>query len=367
MEYYIGVGTSDDVSKCVKEATSKLRNPNLILFFSPVKHFQEYAEQLHNSFPNSITMGATTIASLTRQGAEKKNLMVVGFEDGLICSANILEDVDRYPVKYVERVEKCVEEVKECRDTICLEFTTAFLCAEESVLSALNSVLYKTGIPVFGGTAGNLADGLTTTLVALNGVVKENGCVFAIIHNKSGAIKIYRENIYYPRTGNVLTVTKADSWNRRVMEFNGQPATKVYARELGISEDQIDKYRDSNPIGRIVGNEMYVTANSEKRGTDMIFHSRIYKNSKVVVLEPDDYRKIIKQTKEKIKNESPNPKFAIVCHCLARTIWFEKEGYLNQYARELAEALGDYIGFSGYGEQKGDHHFNQTMTTAVFE
>lgn len=367
MEYYIGVGTSNDAEKCVKEATTKLRNPNLILFFSPTEHFEEYARYLKELFPNSISMGATTIVSLTKKGADKNNLMIIGFEDGLVCSANMLEEIDKFPVKYVERVQKCVDDVRDHKNSICLEFTTAFLCAEESVLSTLNSVLYKTGIPVFGGTAGNRADLSQGTMVALNGVVKRNACVFAIIHNKSGAIHIYRENIFRPMTGNVLTVTKADPSNRTVLEYNGQPAAKVYARELGVSEEQLEKYRDTNPMGRLVGNELYVTANSHKNGSSLVYHSRIYKNSKVVVLEPDDYRNIINQTKQKIKDEVPNPRFAIVCHCLARTLWFDKLGYLDKYAREMGEVLGDYVGFSGFGEQKGEQHFNQTMTTAVFE
>lgn len=367
MEYYIGFGKSGDAEQCVKEATSRLRNPELILFFSPTDHFEEYAKFLNAKFPTSITMGASTIASLTKKGADKKNLMVVGFEEGLVCSANMLEEVDKYPIKYADRVKKCMDDVKESKNTVCLEFTTAFLCAEESVLSTLNSVLFKKEIPVFGGTAGDSADGNNITMVALNGVVKTNGCVFALIHSNSGAFRIYRENIYRPKTGNVLTVTKADSWNRTVLEYNGEPATRVFARELGVREDEIEKYRDSNPVGRLVGKELYVTANCDNRGSAMVYHARIHKNSKVLVLEPDDYREIIKKTMEKIRKEVPNPKFAIVCHCLARTIWFDKEGYLDDYAREIGKVLGDYIGFSGYGEQKGEQHFNQTMTTLVFE
>jgi hypothetical protein len=33
----------------------------------------------------------------------------------------------------------------------------------------------------------------------------------------------------------------------------------------------------------------------------------------------------------------------------------------------MSSALGDYIGFAGYGEQLKDQHFNQTMVLAVFE
>ena len=56
-----------------------------------------------------------------------------------------------------------------------------------------------------------------------------------------------------------------------------------------------------------------------------------------------------------------------MCHCLARTILFTNEGYLDEYSKEMHSVLGDYVGFSGYGEQYGSQHFNQTMTVAVFE
>ena len=313
-------------------------------------------------------MGATTIACLGNTGVKRQGLHIVAFEEGISCSAGILEHVDKYPIRYADRIKKCSDQIRQSENTICLEFTTAFQCAEESVLSALNSVLFERKIPVFGGTAGEvLPVKHNTTFVALNGVVRNNGCVFAILHSESGRIRIFRENIYKPVTGNVLTVTKADSRNRRVMEYDNKPAVTVLARELGISESEIDKYMDSNPIGRISGNEIYVTANNRRENTDMLYHARMNLSSKVMVLEAADYKEVVRETKEKIKREVPNPSFSIMCHCLARTRLFEEDGYLDEYAKDMASVLGNYIAFSGYGEQSGENHYNQTMTVAVFE
>ena len=39
----------------------------------------------------------------------------------------------------------------------------------------------------------------------------------------------------------------------------------------------------------------------------------------------------------------------------------------ENYAKEMGEILGDYVGFSGYGEQLGRQQFNQTMSVIVFE
>lgn len=367
MEYNIGVGRGTDLEASVQEATAKFRNPKLILFFSEVDVFDQYTELMHRKFPNCICMGATSIAMFSHTGADKSGIKAIGFESGIKCSAGVLEDVDKYPIKYVERVKRCVDAVGETRNTICLEFTTALLCAEESVLSALNTVLIDKGIPVFGGTAGDSGTA-TGTKVSLNGRVCPRSSVFAIIHNEGGAIKVFRENIYKPVTGHILTATKADGLTRTVYEYNHQPASKVFASELGVPESQISDYFDTNPLGRVVGNELYITANCAKAGNQGItYHARIYNNSKIMVLGPENYKETIAQTMERIRQEVPRPSLSIMCHCLARTLLFDGDGYLNEYAKTMSSVLGNYIGFSGYGEQYGEQHFNQTMTVAVFE
>jgi hypothetical protein len=54
-------------------------------------------------------------------------------------------------------------------------------------------------------------------------------------------------------------------------------------------------------------------------------------------------------------------------NCLARSILFEGDGYLNEFAKTVGASVGNYIGFAGYGEQLKEQHFNQTMILAVFE
>lgn len=367
MKYSIGQSKDSNPENCVKNVCKNFSKPKLILYYSPVDHFEEYTKLIHQKFPESICMGATTIVEITKSGAEKTGLLAVGIESGITCSADVLEDADTYPIKYVDRIKKCVSAMGSRQNSVCLEFTTAFRCAEESVLATLNSVLLKENIPVFGGTAGDDTSGVKTC-VALNGRVYENSAVFALIHNEHGAIHFFRENIYKPITGNTLIATKVDYIKRTVMEYNHEPAAKVFARELGVAENAIGNYLDTNPMGRVVGDEMYIAANCAVGNQhDMTYHARIYNNSKVVALEPDDYRQVNKETMDAIRQEVPHPSFAIMCHCLARTLLFDAEGYMQEYAKTMGSVLGDYVGFSGYGEQMGRHQFNQTMAVIVFE
>ena len=351
----------------MNEVTKQFTNPKIILYYSPSKQFAEYTKLLHEKFPDSVCMGATTIENITKNGAVKQGLTAMALGEGIKACAGVLEDADTYPLKYVNNVKDCVQKISSNKNTICLEFTTAFCCAEESVLSVLNSVLTEHDIPLIGGSAGNdTKDNIT--YVRLNGKVYQNSCVFALIHNERGAIHFYRENIYKPKTGHVLVASKVDHVKRIVKEYNHEPAAKVFARELGVTDSQISKYFDTNPMGRIFGKHMYITANcAEVDGKGMSYHARIYNNSQVVLLEPDDYRRVVKETMEKIRQEVPRPSFSIMCHCLARTLLFEGDGYMQEYAKTMGTVLGDYIGFSGYGEQLKHHQLNQTMIVAVFE
>lgn len=140
------------------------------------------------------------------------------------------------------------------------------------------------------------------------------------------------------------------------------------AKALNTNIQNLPGYLDSYPLGRIIGSDMYITANqgvTDSKG--MAYHARVYNNSQMVLLEPDDYREVIRRTREQVHKDVPKPSLTIMIHCLARSILFEKDGYLNEFAKEMGETLGGYVGFSGYGEQLNQQHFNQTMVLAVFE
>lgn len=366
MNYKVGKSSKNNLKEAISEATEGLVSPKLILFFSDVPNFQGYAETIKNKFKESIVIGSTTFAGFCKDGAYKNALLVMGIEEGIECYADVLEEVNRYPLKYVDRVIKCVDKFKDVTNTICFEVSTALISCEEIVLSTLNSVLEEKDIPLFGGSAGDLGRA-EKTMISFEGKVYENASAFVIIKNLSGKIRLYRENIYKP-TNHYFTATKVDVRNRIVYEYDNKPAAKVTAEALNTTIKELPKYLDSYPLGRIIGSDMYITANNAVTKNDgMEYHARVYNNSKMVLLEPDDYRKVNDETIEKVKREVPKPSLAIMVNCLARSMLFEKDGYINEFAKKMSNALGDYIGFAGYGEQLGEQHFNQTMVLAVFE
>lgn len=366
MNYKVGKSSKTDLEQAIKEATQELNSPKLVLFFSDVEHFEGYNEKIGEKFKNSIILGATTFAGFCKEGAYKNTLLVMGIEDGIECYADVLEEADKYPLKYVDRLINCVDKFKDTSNTVCFEISSSLISCEELVLSTLNSVLEKKNIPLFGGSSGDYGKA-EKTMISFNGKIYDNACAFVIIKNLGGRIRVYRENIYKPTT-HFFTATKVDVRNRIVHEFDNKPAAKVMAEALNTTVENLPKYLDSYPLGRIIGNDMYITANQAVcENNAMSYHARVYNNSNMVLLEPDDYKKVINETVDKVKNEIPNPSLSIMINCLARSMLFEKDGYINEFAKNMSRALGNYIGFAGYGEQLNHQHFNQTMVLAVFE
>lgn len=366
MNYKVGKSSNNDVNEAIVEATSGFKSPKLIMFYSNIKHFKEYSVLLGERFTNSIVMGATTFTGFCKDGAYKDALLVMGIEDGIECYADLLEEVDRYPVKYVDRISNCMSKFQDHSNTVCFEISTGLIGCEELVLSTFESVLESKKIPLFGGTAGDYGKA-EKTMISLNGLVYENACIFVFIRNLSGKIKLYRENIYKP-TKHYFTATKVDVKNRIVYEYDNKPAARVTAEALNTTVEELPKYLDGYPLGRIIGSDMYITANQAViENNAMAYHARVYNNSKMVLLEPDDYKAVINETIKKVKQDIPHPSLAIMINCLARSILFEGDGYLDEFAINMGSALGNYIGFAGYGEQLNQQHFNQTMVLAVFE
>jgi hypothetical protein len=366
MNYKVGKSSKNDLKEAISEATSGFNAPKLILFFSNNKQFESYTQLFEEKYSNSIIMGATTFAGFCNDGAYKDSLLVMGIEEGIECYADVLEEVNRYPVKYVDRISSGVNKFKDTVNTVCFEISTGLIGCEELVLSTFSSVLESKNIPLFGGTAGDYGKA-EKTMVSLNGKVYDNACIFVFLKNLGGKIKLYRENIYKP-TNHYFTATKVDVKNRIVYEYDHKPAAKVTAEALNTTVEELPNYLDCNPLGRIIGSEMYITANQMvTKNNGMAYHARVYNNSKMALLEPDDYKTVINQTIQTVKKDIPKPSLAIMINCLARSILFEQDGYLNSFAKNMGSALGDYIGFAGYGEQLNQQHFNQTMVLAVFE
>lgn len=339
--------------------------PKLIIFFSELDMLWFFSARLKENYPDATVIGSSTYVNYSCEGYSHSGACVMAINDGVEVSAGLLFDIDRHPAMYKVHIQEALSKLSSYENTCCLEFMTAFGKGEELVLDTFEEVLEGTGIKVAGGSSGAAAD-CTDTFVALNGDIFKNTCAFVFIHNLNGKVGIFRENMFKP-TSHKLVATYADCEERIVFEYNERPAAVVLAEALGISVSELSEVLYIHPMGRIAGNEIYITE-AEKIYEDgsISYFSRIYNQTKILLLEVDDVRRVWKETENRVLENIKQPSFTISVNCLARSKYFENQGCFGEFVNAL-RSYGKFIGVSGYGEQMDFIHLNQSMVLLVFE
>lgn len=370
LNFFYGTSQNKDVTLAVREATSSFKTPSLIIFFAPVEIFEKVASLIAEFFPLSQSMGTTACFTYNPEGCFYNSVSVFAL-NGLNCSLNVIEEINRFPMKYESRVKTAYNNLCSVDNTLCLSFTTAFSLSEELALETLNSVCTPLNIQIIGGTAAttqeNILNGRTNTYVSLNGKVYENSCVFGFLNFGNRKFHIYKENIFKP-TEMFLNVTSVDVQHRIVHTFNNRPAAAVLAETIGCSVEELTTKTEEYKIGRIAGNEIYISSIDKILDDKSIsFHSRIYNNIKVAILKTGNYRNINEAVFNQITEDIPNPSFAFMVQCHDRTIFYKNQNYLEEFSQLAAKKLVKLAGFTSYGEQIGNLHVNDTMLCMVVE
>lgn len=341
-----------------KEALQHIINPSLLMFMTTKENISKHAEAIRKMFPDVPSMGCV---GDSYSGTEIYNslLMIVAYSDGIDVQANVITDVNKCPARHMKKIYEDSNKVNAgISDTVCIDFCTG---NDEVVITTLNAVLEKKQIPLIGGTAG---DGL----VAYNGRVYENACVYALIKNKGGKVKVYRENMYKPmKNSPKLIVTDADPENDILYKLNNKPAQIVYQNLLGIQEKDITNQTFTNPFGRICGNEVFIISiKGVEKNQGLSCYHRTSKTDVLTLLELDDYDRVVSETVSKIQSDFRHVSAIFSVNCAFRYLFFNERGYWGEYLRKMSIA-GPHTGFVGFGEHYCNQFTNQTFSCVVFE
>lgn len=371
ISYSEGTDAEANLKTVVGDIKNKAENndPILIVFASEVDNFKTYSKKLHEEFPKTTVIGESSMVLYCSEGSVSHNgLETLTVMSGIEVQSGVLKDITTRPEKHASEITDCLSKMSSTNNTICVEFCTAFVNSEELILDTFKSVLKNTGIEICGSSAGKEYDFSDfTNLISLNGEVFGEACVYAFVRNMNGRIGLFKENMYRP-TEHKFTVTDADVDERIVYEFDNRPAGEVFRQTLRIGPESYADNLLFHPIGRLVGDEVFITQGlSVNEDDSMTFFAKVYNRTNVVVLELEDINKTWGTTAERIKEEGYKPSFSIVFNCSARTLIFEHMNKLIEYSDALSEYYGKYIGLSGFGEQLRFEHLNQTMVIAVFE
>lgn len=366
-----------DEKEAFEEVCSKieaeLENPILILFFSNCHSFPYFAENIHSRFPKSETMGTTTYHHFASKGDGNRGFSAMAIFSGIDVNGGVLHEVGTRPITYAGKIvasyrELCVFAEGEINgnNTCCIEFTTALTNGEELVLDTFDEVLSEKGINVYG-SSGGMADGEEGTLVALNGMVYEDSCVYMMIHNRHGRIVSYKENIYKP-TKYCFTATDVNCDKRIIYELDNRPAVTVLQEVFDVPREDLTGILHNHHIGRMADDNIFITEVQDIGEDDSLScFTQVYNMTRMVLLELDDMESVWRDTRINVERLVQHPSFSIMINCMGRTKVYEQEGKINAFVETVQKSYPNLIGVAGLGEQMGNVHLNQSMVLVLFE
>lgn len=350
----------------VKAQIDEKGKPILIIFCSPEKDFDYFSEEFHRCYPYATVVGSASYYVYSDKGYAEEALAAQAIYDGIEVSSGIIFEISHYPLRYASSIEYALTRFEDYENMVCLSFTSSMGNSEELVQDTFRSVLQKKFIPVVGGTAGG-KDVTQKASVSINGRVLNDATVFVMIKSLKGKILVYKENIFKP-TKHLIRATDVDCEERRVYEFEGYPAADVLSMLLHVPIDKLDEVLLTHPMGRISGDDVYITAfkcvNEDK---SISYYARIYNQTRLAILEPDDLDKVWEDTARRVKEEIPNPSMTFTVNCVARAFFFDVLKRNDDFCNSLTKNFNHHVGMTGLGEQFNYEHFNQTMVMVVFE
>ena len=337
------------------EALSGLRNPEFIMLLSNNDQFEAHVKALEQRFPGVPSIGC--IGMCYQTAVVEKGVGIIAFSDGVTAAAGVLEEVSTMPVKYIQRMERDMQAVGGSGgDTVCIDF-----CAgnDACVLTTMHTVLHKRGVPLVGGTGGE-------GRISANGRVYADAVAYALVRNRGGRVKTYKENIYHQLGDYRFIASDTDRANYILGALNGKPAKQVYKSILHVTDEEILTRTFQNPFGKVNGDDTCIISIKEVNGNALACFRQVNDSDVLILLELGDYPAITRNTIQQIQREFPRRSAVFSVNCLFRYKLFSEHGYMQSYLREMG-ALGCHAGFVGYGEHYNNRFVNQSMTCAVFE
>ena len=361
-----GLDTISALYKAVELINKKVGTPKNVIFATSCSKIEAITKIIYEAFPDSTTMGIYTFMyhnSVVNE--DSVSLFVFEEDDDAVTVTGLIEHVSICPVKSIALIEDSIMKVApDQEDTICIEFTTG---GEEMLVSTLNAAFGHFNIPLIGGTANASHKGMVTAVI-YNGVIYKDACIYLLMKNKLGRIKVFSENIFKKYNNKLHFATKVDLDSKALIEIDGKPAAEVLSKEINIPVTELAKYPMKYPLGRFVGDSSFIIGYHDigKDGT-LYNYKQVNLNDIIYVMEASDYKEIFSQSVSTLKSYFENIGFILSIDCINRYTLYKNDNYFEEYANEWYKAFGHHFGLVSAGEQFCRQHINQAMVCAVFE
>lgn len=365
MKTKLSVSTDPVLSNAVAQVSREIGDPDLrlVVYFASTRYEPvALAQQMSAAFPGVSVVGCTTAGEMVSSQMLQNSLVAMALGSELVVRAEarllgrVSEDARGSVTTALEDVARVFGRSPgdlEPDRYVGLILADGLSGAEERLMDAIGD---RTNVAFVGGSAGDDLK-FQKTRVFLGATAASNAAVMVLIE-PAVPFQILKTQSFriLPKK---LVATQVNEPMRRVIEFNGEPASVAYAKAVGTSVEAASSRFMTNPVGLLAGNEVFVRSPQRIEGGSIYFYCAITEGAELALLESTD---IVADT-EKILSTVPDASAILDFDCILRTLELRQKGLCERYGSLFAKT--PTLGFSTYGEEYIGH-INQTSTMLVF-
>ena len=335
-----------------------------LIWFSASRHdAQTLSETLHQLAPQFTFCGCSTSGEITPDGLQESGVVALLLPaKWFTVSICTLPDVS---ILGMESIARLASETRidflQTLDTddpvFALNMIDGLTYSEELVTVALDRGL--DGIPLIGGSAGDdlhfertwqIHNGLTYT-----------GAAVVVLTQCRLPCQTFTNNNFVP-TDYKLVVTEADPEQRKVIEFNAQPAARAYAEAIGSTVEELDAGSFASHSVVVKSGGQYYCRSIQKLNEDesLTFFCAIDHGLVLTVARSEGIVASSHAAIDLIEEAIGPIDMLFGFDCIYRKLDVQH----RQTSHRIASLYKDtnFIGFNTYGEQYNSMHINQTFT-----
>ena len=346
---------------------------SFILYFASTEFdFKQVNQVFQNEYSNVLIIGGTSQGELVEEGYSQGNLVALSiYGDDFKVEALVLDEFKRKGMLYKKKVQQKIKDLginlndAHMKDKFfAISLIDALSSAEEKLSMVLSEAFNEKDIHLVGASCGCLNP--AECYLSYNGTIYQDAAILLFVRTNKKVV-IYNENIYEP-IGEKHRVTSADISKRLVKTVDGLPIEKIYAKELGISENDLNEAVFAvHPIGRVVGEKSYIASPvCMVPGEGIKFYVRVMPGSSFYFMKSENPIDKAVETQLYVQEQMSNPKIILAFSCILRHIQFSQQNLTQKMYQQLS-SIAPVFGITTLGEQISLTPVNQTLTLLAIE
>ena len=332
----------------------------LVIFFAASDYDPHtLAADMHDAFPEAVTMGCTTAGEGIDDMICNASVAAMAFSREVFdyCESALVLDGGKKPKKKdvfadagpaMDYLGRALD--RELIDLDHRQYVGFMLgdCITPFTERVVEIVGEKTNIMLVGGIAGDDYNFDGRQYVFYKGEACRNAAVLCLWKPKRGfsLLKTQAVNL----TDTIMVITRADEQNRIIWEFDGQDAAPAYARAINTPLESMGILDfDENPLALIVDGEPYLQAiikQVEARGLQM--YAQVKEGTRRGLTRAGDVCAITRDVMEKALSEAGEVAAILHVNCASRCTALKNQGRIREFGKLFGVAPS--ISFASYGE-----------------